>query len=56
MPKIVVLNIGPIRLSPSIAMGTSTASMLRRFPMTALLGIGGAIGHLSRHTYLHTYT
>ena len=40
MPKSVALNIGPIRLSPPIAMGTSTALLLRRLPMTASPGIG----------------
>ena len=39
MPKRVLLNIGPIRPSPSMAMGMSKALLLRRFLMTALPGI-----------------
>ena len=41
VPKCVALNIGPILPNPSIAIGTSTALLLSRFPMTASPGIGG---------------
>ena len=41
VPKSVALNMGPSRPNPSIAMGISTALLLRRFPITASPGMDG---------------